>query len=356
SMRDIIKEIFAAKIPVIVYVGPAGSRAASAGVFIAYAAHVSAMAPGTNIGSAHPVAMGGKEMDEVMMAKVENDAVAYIKSIANKRLRNAEWAELAVRQSVNVTAEEARSLMVVDLLASDVGELLEKTHGMIVDLDSGKHTMKTKHADVKTIEMGLRHSILKAITNPNVAYILMMAGMVGLYFEISNPGAILPGVVGAICLILAFYSFQTLPVNYAGVLLIFLGVIFFIAEIQITSFGFLAIAGIVSLTLGSLMLYDSPFPFMRVSLAVLIPTVLTISGFFIAVVYYAIKIFKTKSVSGKEGIIGAIGNAVTDMDLEGTVFVWGEYWDAESDWPLKEGQKIQVTEINGMSVKVTSRF
>src|SRR3972149_3958148 len=201
SMRDIVKATLSSDVPIVVYVAPSGSRAASAGVFITYAAHLAAMAPGTNIGSAHPVAMGGEKMDETMMKKVENDAVAYIKGIATKRKRNADWAA---------------------------------------------------KADVKDIEMGLRHRILNAITNPNVAYILMMIGLLGLYFELSNPGLILPGVVGAICLVLAFYAFQTLSVNYAGLLLIGLAVLFFIAEIKVISYGLLTVAGIVALTIGSL--------------------------------------------------------------------------------------------------------
>ena len=229
SMRDIVKAMLSSDVPIVVYVAPPGSRAASAGVFITYAAHIAAMAPGTNIGSAHPVAMGGEKMDETMMKKVENDAVAYIKGIATKRKRNADWAEKAVRKSVNITAEEALKLNVIDLIAQDKKALLEATDGRKVEVISGEKTLKTAKAEVKDIEMGLRHRILNAITNPNVAYILMMIGLLGLYFELSNPGLILPGVVGAICLVLAFYAFQTLSVNYAGLLLIGLAVLFFIA-------------------------------------------------------------------------------------------------------------------------------
>src|SRR3990170_5819815 len=214
SMRDIVKAILSSDIPIIMYVAPAGSRAASAGVFLTYAAHIAAMAPGTNIGSAHPVAMGGEKMDETMMKKVENDAVAYITGIATKRHRNAEWAEKAVRESVNVPAEEALKLKVIDLIAPDKKTLLEAIDGRKVEDLGGRRIIKAAKAEVKDIEMGLRHRILNAITNPNVAYILMMIGLLGLYFELSNPGLILPGVVGAICLVLAFYAFQTLSVNY----------------------------------------------------------------------------------------------------------------------------------------------
>jgi membrane-bound serine protease (ClpP class) len=353
SMRDIVKEILSSEVPVVVFVGPSGSRAASAGVFIAYAAHVAAMAPGTNIGSAHPVAMGGGKMDETMSEKVENDAVAYIKSIASKRKRNMEWAEMAVRESVNVTAEEALNLVIIDAVADDVNTLLRQIDGKQVDTPVGIKTLRTAGAEIETVEMGLRHRILKTITDPNVAYILMMVAMLGLYFEISNPGAIFPGVVGAVSLVLAFYAFQTLPVNYAGLLLIGLAVIFFIAEIQITSFGLLAIGGIISLTLGSLMLYDSPVPYLRVSLWVLVPTIIIASAFSVAVIYLAMNVHKKRKVSGEEGIVGMCGNAVTDIGPEGTVFVNGEYWSAVSDWPLKEGQKIKVLEVNGMRLKVT---
>ncbi|MFQ5354003.1 MAG: nodulation protein NfeD, partial [Thermodesulfobacteriota bacterium] len=261
SMREIIKAELGSSVPVVVYVAPAGSRAASAGVFITMAAHVAAMAPGTNIGSAHPVAMGGTKMDETMLKKVENDAAAYIKGIALKRKRNAEWAEDAVRKSVNVTAEEAVKLKVIDLVATDRQELLAKINNMKVQLSRGPVTLHTEGAVVEVIDMGLRERILKAISDPNVAYVLMMIGMLGLYFELSNPGTILPGVVGAISLVLAFYSLNTLDINYAGLLLIGLAVIFFIVEINVVSYGLLTMAGLVALVLGSIMLFDSPMPF-----------------------------------------------------------------------------------------------
>ena len=277
SMRDIVKTLLASPVPVAVYVAPSGSRAASAGVFITMAADIAAMAPGTNIGSAHPVAINGKEMDETMVTKVKNDAASYIKSIAAKRGRNAQWAEKAVRESVNITASEALELKVIDLMAKDTQTLLALLDGRSIKFDGKDRTLKLAGARRVSVEMGLRHRILDAITNPNVAYVLMMIGMVGLYFELSSPGAIFPGVIGAICIILAFYSFQTLPVNYAGLLLIGLGAAFFVIELSVTSFGLLTIAGIISFTLGSLMLFDSPLPFMRVSLSVILPTVIAVS-------------------------------------------------------------------------------
>ncbi len=353
SMRDIVKAILSADVPIIVYVAPAGSRAASAGVFITYAAHIAAMAPGTNIGSAHPVAMGGEKMDETMMKKVENDAVAYLKGIAAKRHRNADWAEKAVRQSVNVPAEEALKLNVIDLIAPDKKALLEAIDGKKIEIISGERVLKTAKAEVKDIEMGLRHRILNAITNPNVAYILMMIGLIGLYFELSNPGLILPGVVGAICLVLAFYAFQTLSVNYAGLLLIGLAVLFFIAEIKVMSYGLLTVAGIIALTLGSLMLFESPLPFMRVSLWVVLPMVISITVIFLGAMYYGLKIRHKKPISGAEGLLYEIGAANTDIEKEGKVFIDGEYWDAWSDEPIKAGEKVKVLEMKGLKLKVT---
>ncbi|MBI5874274.1 MAG: nodulation protein NfeD [Deltaproteobacteria bacterium] len=352
SMRDIVKVMLSSDVPIIVYVAPAGSRAASAGVFITYAAHIAAMAPGTNIGSAHPVAMGGEKMDETMMKKVENDAVAYIKGIAAKRHRNAEWAENAVRESVNVPAEEALKLKVIDLIAPDKKALLAAIDGKKVEVVSGQRVLNTAKADIKDIDMGLRYRILNAITNPNVAYILMMIGLIGLYFELSNPGLILPGVVGAISLVLAFYAFQTLSVNYAGLLLIGLAALFFIAEIKVMSYGLLTVAGIIALTLGSLMLFESPLPFMRVSLWVILPTVISITVIFFGAMYYALKIRHKKPVSGVEGLVDEVGIANTDIAKEGKVFIDGEYWDAWSDEPIKAGEKVKVLEVTGLKLKV----
>ncbi|MBI5233855.1 MAG: nodulation protein NfeD, partial [Deltaproteobacteria bacterium] len=348
SMRDIIKAILSSEIPVIVYISPSGSRAASAGVFITYAAHVAAMAPGTNIGSAHPVAMGGEKMDETMAKKVENDAVAYIKSIAEKRKRNAVWAEKAVRESVNVTADEALKLNVIDLVAEDRTKLLTAIDGRKVEVLAGIKELKTKDGEIIEFEMGLRYKILNTITNPNVAYILMMIGLLGLYFELSNPGVIFPGVIGAICLILAFYAFQTLSVNYAGLLLIGLAVIFFIAELMVMSFGLFTIAGIISLTLGSLMLFESPLPFMRVSVWLILPTIVVVSLFIACMSYYAMRLHRKKPVSGAEALVGAKGVAITDIAPEGEVFVEGEYWKAVSKEPIKENEKIEVVEITGL--------
>jgi membrane-bound serine protease (ClpP class) len=352
AMRDIIKSILSSEIPVIVYVSPGGARAASAGVFITMAAHIAAMAPGTNIGAAHPVAVGGGKMDETMVKKVENDAVAYIRGIAEKKGKNADWAEKAVRESVSISAEEALKLNVIDLVTPNLAQLLTDIHDRNVLLITGEKVLYTEHVKIKPIAMGWRHRILDAISNPNVAYILMMIGLAGLYFELSNPGAILPGVLGGICLILAFYAFQTLPINYAGFLLIILAIILFILEIAVVSYGLLSVAGIISLTLGSLMLFDSPLPYMRVSLSVIIPTVILVSAVFILAISFAVKATLSKPISGEEGLIGEIGIAETPISPEGRVFIHGELWRAESEEPIKKKEKVEVVKVEGLMVKV----
>lgn len=356
SMRDIVKRILSSDVPVAVYVAPPGSRAASAGVFITYAANIASMAPGTNIGSAHPVAVGGAQMDETMKKKVENDSVAYIKSIASRRGRNAEWAEKAVRESVNITAEEALKSNVIDFIADNRADLIKKLDGRNVELSSGqKRTLNTKDARVVEVEMDFRARVLNAISNPNVAYILMMVGILGLFFELSNPGVVLPGVIGAICLVLAFYAFQTLSVNYAGLLLIGLAVIFFIAEVKVVSYGLLSVAGIVSLVLGSLMLFNSPAPYMRLSIWVILPAVVVVAAFVLGAMYYAVMIHKRRPVSGSEGLVGAVGRASGDMKAgeEGKVFVDGEYWNAVSDVDVEDGEAVRVSEVKGLHIRVS---
>jgi len=357
SMREIIKAELSSSVPIVVYVAPAGSRAASAGVFITYAANIAAMAPGTNIGSAHPVAMGGAKMDKTMLKKVENDAAAYIKGIAAKRKRNAKWAENAVRKSVNVTAEEALKLNVINIIAKDRSEVLTKINGMKVELPAGPVLVHTEGAVVKVVEMGLRERILKAISDPNVAYILLMIGIMGLYFELSSPGAILPGVVGAVSLILAFYALHTLNINYAGLLLIGLAVIFFIVELNVVSYGLLTLAGLVSLVLGSIMLFDSPLPFMRLSMWVMMPGVVFMAGLVAVIMYMAISMGKKSSISGADGLIGAEGRVVEGLGpgLRGKVFVAGEYWDAKSQVSIKKDEAIRVVGIKGLRLTVKRR-
>lgn len=351
SMRSIVKKIISSNVPVIVYVSPSGARAASAGVFITLAGHVAAMAPGTNIGAAHPVAVGEK-MDQTMAEKATNDAAAYIRSIAEKKGRNIEWAEKAVRKSVSITENEALNLKVIDLVAPDLKTLLESIDQKEIEMPSGKHILKTKGVHIVYKEMSYRHKILDLISDPNVAYLLMLLGFYGIFFEMTNPGAIFPGVFGAIALILAFYSFQTLPVNYAGLLLIILAIILFILEIKIVSFGVLTIGGIIAMTIGSLMLFESPLPFFQLSLKVILPGVIITALFFFLTIKLALQAYKQKPVTGAEGLVGLEGRAKTDIHKEGMVFVHGETWKAWSDEPIKAGEKVIVEKMEHLKLKV----
>jgi membrane-bound serine protease (ClpP class) len=352
SMRDIIKECLNASIPVVVYVSPQGARAASAGVLITISAHVAAMAPGTNIGAAHPVAMGLGKADETMMEKVENDAVAYGRGIAEQKGRNADWIEEAIRKSVSVTAEEALKLNVIDVIAKDAIDLLEKIDGREVKLASGNRVLKTKGAELNRKEMGFREKVLITISNPNIAYILFLLGLAGLYFEFSSPGVVLPGIIGGISLILAFFAFQTLPVNYAGILLIIFAVILFIAEIKVVSHGVLTMGGVVSLVLGSIMLFESPEPALRVSWSVLVPTVAIVSLFFIGVISIAVRAQMRKVLTGGEGMIGAVGETASEVFGRGKVIIRGEYWDATSKAPIEKGRHVKVVRVNGLKIEV----
>jgi membrane-bound serine protease (ClpP class) len=352
SMRLIIKDISSASIPVVVYVAPSSGRAASAGVFITMAAHVAAMAPGTNIGAAHPVAMGGGEMDQTMKEKLENDSVAYLKSIAQQRGRNAAWAEDAVRKSVSVTEREALKLKVIDLVADDLPALLKQLDGRTVVLQSGQRVLKTAQAEVREFPMGLRLEFLKAISDPNVAYLLMTIGTIGIIAELYNPGAILPGIVGAISLILAFYSFQSLPVNYAGLLLFLLGIVFFILEASVTSYGLLAIGGIISMLLGSVMLIKTDVEFFRISWSVILPVVGFAAVFFLFIVGMGMKAMRRPAVTGREEMIGLIGIAKTALAPHGQLAVHGELWEAVSDQPLQPGEEAEITRVDGLRLHV----
>ena len=343
AMRDIAKAILNAPVPVIVYVAPAGARAASAGVIIVASAHVAAMAPGTNIGAAHPVGIGiGAKMDKTMSQKVENDAAAYVKGIAKKRGRNEEWVQRAVRKSESITAEDALRLNVIDFVASDINDLLKRMDGKEVDLNGAVKVIKTTGAVIRERTMGARNKILAVISDPNIAYILLLIGLAGLYFEFSNPGAILPGVIGGISLILAFFAMQTLPVSYAGIALILFSIILFIAEIKVVSHGILATGGVISLIIGSLMLFRTSDSSLRVSWGVMIPAVTITSLFFIAVILIALKAQLRPQQTGSEGMVGKEGIAVSDVHDGGKVLVDGEYWEAMSDLPIKAGDKIRV--------------
>jgi len=355
SMRRMVKAIIGSRVPVVTYVSPSGARAASAGVFITMASPVAAMAPGTNIGAAHPVNMGGGDMDKTMAAKVENDSAAYVRSLAMKYGRDADWAEESVRKSVSLSSDDALKKGVIDLEAENLDDLLKKLDGRMALTALGNVAIKTKGAKIERYEMGTRLKLLYAISDPNIAYLLMMIGIIGVFFELSNPGLILPGVVGGISLILAFYSLQTLPVNYAGLLLILLAIVLFVAEIKIVSHGLLGLAGVVSLTLGSLMLIDTSVPFLRISLKVILPSVATLSAFFIVLIRVALKAHRAKVTTGSEGIVGQEGEARTDIDPSGDVYVMGSYWTAYSDDPVNKGDRVVVVHVEGLKLKVAKK-
>jgi membrane-bound serine protease (ClpP class) len=352
SMRDIVKRIFASEVPVAVYVAPPGSRAASAGVFITMAAHVAAMAPGTNIGAAHPVNAGGP-MDSTMAGKVTNDAVAFARSIAERRGRNAEWAERAVRESVSLGAGAAVAERVVDLEAPTLDSLLALIDGREIETLAGTTRLATRGVEPEEIAPNLRDRILGVVSNPNIAYILLLIGIYGMIFELSNPGAVVPGILGFICLVLALYSFQSLPLNYAGVLLILFGIVMLILEVKITSHGALTIGGIAALLFGSLMLVRSPSPLFRISLAVIIPGVATTAAFFLFIVGAGLSAQRRRRVTGREGLVGERAVARTPLAPRGTVFVQGELWNAVSSTPVNAGAEVIVDAVEGLLLRVS---
>lgn len=352
SMRLIIKDITGAAIPVIVYVSPSSGRAASAGVFITMAAHIAAMAPGTNIGAAHPVAMGGSETDKTMKEKMENDSVAYLKSIAEQRGRNVAWAEDAVRKSLSVTEGEALKLKVIDLVAENIPALLTRLDGRSITLQNGPTVLHTATAAVRDFPMGLRLEFLKTLSDPNIAYLLMTIGTIGIIAELYNPGAILPGVVGAISLILAFYSFQSLPVNYAGMLLFLLGIVFFILEASVTSYGLLGIGGVVSMLLGSVMLIKTDAEFLQISWSVILPVVILMGAFSLLIVGMGLRAMRQRPVTGREEMVGLVGIAKTALTPHGQLAVHGELWEAVSERPLQAGEEAEVTGVEGLRLHV----
>lgn len=348
SMRLIVKQILASEIPVVVYVAPSGSRAASAGTFIAMAAHVSAMAPGTSQGAAHPVSAGGGKMDETMSKKVENDAASYLVSLANQRGRNAKWAEDAVRKSESVNEREALEKNIIDIVAKDIDDLLEQLEGKKVETKAGEVTIYAIGSERTKIEMTWRQRFLDIISNPTVAYILLMLGFYGLFFELSSPGVILPGIIGGICLILGFYALQSLPVNYAGILLLALAVIMFAAELFAPSFGALTIGGIISMILGGIMLIDSPESYMKVKIVAIVPVAVTMGAVFLAVAGY-VALFKPKKIpTGAESPIGMEGIAITALNPDGRVEVDGELWSAFSEeGKIKRGGAVKIKRKDG---------
>ena len=353
STREIFTAMLGTETPVVVYVSPSGAQAASAGFFLLMAADVAAMAPGTNTGAAHPVAGSGEEIEGDMGEKVEQDAAATIRSLANRNGRNAELAEAAVVESRSFTEYEALENGLIDLIATDLPSLLEELDGMELSREGDEvQILRTAGAQIATLEMSGFQRLLSAIAHPNIAYILMTLGGLGLYFELSNPGAILPGVVGGICLILAFFALSVLPVNYAGIALIILALIFFIAEVKVTSYGLLTVGGLISLVLGSLMLFKSADPAIRVSIDV----IMSMAAFTLIVVALLVSLVlrahRSQVTTGTEGLIHKRGVARTEIDTQGKVFVHGELWNAISDTPVAAGAAVEVVNVEGMTLRV----
>ena len=361
STRDIVSDFLSSPVPVIVYVSPAGAQAASAGAFVTMAAHVAAMAPGTNIGAAHPVTLGEgtqniADSTNVPLTKATNDAAAFARTIAEKRGRNVAWAEAAVRGSVSITETEALRDSVVDVVAQDVRALLASIDGREVRTTEGTHVLRTARAELRDIDMTFQQKLLDTLSDPNIAYILLMLGMYGLFFELYNPGAIFPGVVGGICLILAFYSMNTLPVNYAGLALIIFGIILFILEIKVVSHGLLSVGGVISLFLGSLMLIESPpgAEFLEISMSVIIAVTACTAAFFLFVVGKGIAIMRRSPTTGTEGMLGEIGTAREDLDPEGSVAVHGEIWNARTadGGRIAAGTTVRIVGLRSLTITV----
>lgn len=383
STRLIVKNIMTSEVPVVVYVYPSGSRAGSAGVFITLSAHIAAMSPSTNIGAAHPVRMGEKRTiwdalrdlmdsrnkkskgakqkkplssDETLQEKILQDTLAFIRGIAKERHRNIKWAEKSVLQSASITEMEALKKDVIDIVAKDEEELLSKIDGKTVVLHSGaKKTLHTKEAEIIYFDMNARQRILNVLVNPNIAYILLLLGFYGLLFEVTHPGIGFPGIAGAICLILAFFGMQTLPTNYAGLALIILGIILFIAEANVSGFGLLTLGGLVCMVLGSLILFESPYQIGRVSLKLILSFSVTTAAITLFLVSAVVRTHRKKVLSGKEGIIGLVGEVSSDITPQapGKVFVHGELWKAESEQSVKKGEEVKVIGIDGMTLKVS---
>jgi membrane-bound serine protease (ClpP class) len=348
SMREIIARILSSKVPVVTYVSPSGARAASAGFFIALASDIFAMAPGTNTGAAHPVGISvtGQTMDETMAEKVTNDAASYIKTLAEKRGRNMRLAEDAVRKSLSYTEKEAFDQGLIDLVAKSVEELKDYFDGRTIRRFDGEETrLELAGEPIIDVPMSARQKFLLTISNPNLAYILLMLGLLGLYFEFSTPGAILPGVLGGICLLLAFFSFQILPINYVGLLLILLAIGLFILEVKVQSYGILTVGGIIAMVIGSIMLINAPVPELQPSLKYVIPVAMSLGLIFAFLVFLVIRAHARKVHTGREGLIGEIGVAQTDLRPEGKVFVHGEIWNAEASGDIPKGTKVKIIEV-----------
>lgn len=346
AMRSIIQAELSSQVPIIVYIAPAGARAASAGALITLAADFAAMAPGTNIGAAHPVSISpGSQPNGTMNEKIVNDAAAYARSIAQQRGRNQDWAEKAVRESVSTSAQEALDEQIIDLIAENNRQLLQKLNGLNYRREGVAHTLKTENATLQLIEMNWRQEILSALSNPTFAYMLMMLGIIGIFFEISQPGVILPGVIGAISILLAFFAFSMLPINYVGLLLILLAVVLFILEVKVPSFGMLTVGGVIAMAMGSLMLIDSSEPYMQISKAVIAATITVSAGFISFATWMVLRTQKRPATSGKEGMVGEQGEVINWTGNQGRVFVHGEYWTARCADQLTAGRRIEIVRI-----------
>jgi len=361
SMREIIKSILASPVPVASFVSPSGARAASAGTFILYASHIAAMAPGTNLGAASPVSvMGGggtdkdgKKTEDTMMKKVTNDAVAYIRGFAQMRGRNAAWAEQAVREGVSLPAEEAVKKKVVDLIAPDVPALLKALEGRSVEAGGVKRKLELAGAVAQEVEIDWRTRILGTITNPSVAYLLILLGVYGLLFEFMNPGMVMPGVVGVIALLIAAYALHLLPINYAGLALLLLGIGFMVAEAFFPAYGSLGIGGLIAFVIGSIMLIEeTKVPGFEIPIALIAGVAAASAGFLIFVVGMLLRSRKRPVVSGREQMIGASGEALGDFDGEGWARVQGEHWKVRAPGAVRRGQKLRVTGMEGLVLTV----
>ncbi len=354
SMRKIIKEILDSPVPVAVYVSPRGARAGSAGFFITIAADIAAMAPGTNMGAAHPVAVSGTEIEKTMKEKVTNDAATYARSLAKSRNRNEEFSEKAVRESASYTAEDCLKNNLVEFIAEDIDDLVRQLDGKEIHMLNKKTvTLKLKDEKIVNLEMSDRQKFLRTITNPSLAYFLLIFGLIGLYIEFTHPGGIIPGVLGGISLLLAFLAFQILPINYVGLILIILSIGFFIAEIKIQGFGAFGVGGIVSFVLGSIMLIDAPIPEMRPAMSIIITLSILLGAVFMFLTYKVIKAMQRRAETGQEGLTGAVAIVKNEVSpAGGKVFVQGEWWNAVSDETIPEGSKVVIEAMENFVLKV----
>lgn len=358
STKTIVKDIMSSRVPVVVYIAPSGSGAVSAGVFITLSAHFAVMAKGTNIGAAHPVSIGSEQPDSssIMKNKVTNWASAWIRGIAEKRGRNADWAEKAVRESVSITEHEALAENIIDGVCAREDSLLIWLHGRVVQLDSGPKTLATRDALIEVREMNWRYQLLYKISNPTIAYILMMLGFYGLFFELASPGAVLPGVAGGIFIILAFFAMQTLPLRAAGLALIVFAIILFILEVKVTSYGVLSIGGVIAMFFGSIMLYkETPGYSVKVDWRTALVFTLATAAFFVFALSKVRKAHLLKPTTGQEGLIDEIGTALTDVQQEGRIKIHGEIWNARCEEKINKGESVRVLGVEGLVLKITRR-